>query len=334
VKSLRHWVNFGLLFSFITLATTGVMAFTLPFSIDTTRIHIVFGLATMLLVALHLATKWNYFKNAIGSKKRSPISRVHLMAIVLIWGILLSASLYNWQPVPLLVEQSYESRHRTEIVRMSPVIGISDLDDIPKLVERQPTETDAQHVSMILRFHPQRSSPPAVAIWAESTTGSMIETLYLDPRLSYSETPNWGGQPTSRNLILPIWRHRYTLITGIDPDGKIDAFTQATPEHTFSLESYLNIGDQKRFILCAEVNLPGDPNDAYPDAHVGQPSLLYTALVSVDRDQPYVLLELTGHGAGAESSGNVQYDVDEITTAAQIVDLLLARVGKGPVNNE
>jgi len=48
---MRHLVNFGLLFCFLTLAVTGVMEFALPFSIVTARVHIVFGLATLVLGA-------------------------------------------------------------------------------------------------------------------------------------------------------------------------------------------------------------------------------------------------------------------------------------------
>ena len=52
---IRHIANLGLLLSFTTLAVTGVMSFVLPFSITTTRVHIVFGLATLVLVGMHLA---------------------------------------------------------------------------------------------------------------------------------------------------------------------------------------------------------------------------------------------------------------------------------------
>jgi len=34
---MRHLINFGLLFCFVTLAIAGAMGFLLPFSIDTTR---------------------------------------------------------------------------------------------------------------------------------------------------------------------------------------------------------------------------------------------------------------------------------------------------------
>ena len=72
---MRHVVNFGLLFSFVTLAVTGVLSFVLPFDLPTTRIHIVFGLVTLILVGLHLYSRVPYFKQQLGSKSGASVSR-------------------------------------------------------------------------------------------------------------------------------------------------------------------------------------------------------------------------------------------------------------------
>ena len=154
----------------------------------------------------------------------------------------------------------------------------------------------------------------------------MIETLYLDPALAYTETPQWGGQATVRHDIFPIWRHRYTLVSGVDPQGQVDAITGATRNHGFTLEKYLVLGEESSFVLCVEVNTPGDPNENYPDTHKGQPSLLYTAYIAPDQNQRYVLLELTGHGGGAEQGGAIHYDLETVTTALERVDFLMAHV--------
>ena len=136
----------------------------------------------------------------------------------------------------------------------------------------------------------------------------------------------WHGARTPRNHILPLWRHRYTAVSGIDPDGEVDGVTGATDTHSFALDPYLVPGEGQKFVLCVEVNAPHDPNEAWADATIGQPSLLYTALVKVDDEQRYHLLELTGHGGGAEASGDIHYDLDGLTTATDLVDLLLAKL--------
>ena len=86
-------------------------------------------------------------------------------------------------------------------------------------------------------------------------------------------------------------------------------------------------GEDQKFIVCVEVNAAADPNDAYKDSSLGQPSLLYTAYVKIDKTERHLILELTAHGGGAEKNGNLQYDLDKITTAKKLADLLLLRIG-------
>lgn len=331
---MRHLVNFGLLFSFLTLAVTGVMAFVLPFSLATTRIHIVFGAATLVLVGLHLVERTDYFSRKLFGKRKGR-TPVWVAAIAAVWAWLLASSLFGWWPAPALVEQGYEARHRAEIVRSSPMAGFLEKEGA-HFAAREPGEEADAGVGLLLRWREGLERAPALAVWAETTTGTMIETIYLDESLAFSERPEWRGEATPRHHILPIWRHRYTMVSGIDPTGEVDAFTAATPTHSFSLEDYLQLGEEKEFVLCVELNAAGDPNEAWPDPHLGQPSLFYTAFIEVDAAgpesaggeprSPWSLLELTGHGGGAEESGAVQYDLEGVTTAADLLDLALARV--------
>ncbi|MDG2385098.1 MAG: hypothetical protein P8N76_25735 [Pirellulaceae bacterium] len=54
--------------------------------------------------------------------------------------------------------------------------------------------------------------------------------------------------------------------------------------------------------------------------------MLYTAYVKLDDAERDVILELTGHGGEAETNGNVQYDLEGLTTAKELVDLLLVKL--------
>ena len=95
------------------------------------------------------------------------------------------------------------------------------------------------------------------------------------------------------------------------------------------LDPYLEAGKGNEFVLCVEINVPKDSSDDFPDPLLGQPSLLYTCLVDVDRDDPYYLFELTGHGGGdAISTGNVQYDLEMIGSAKKMKDLFLVKLEK------
>ena len=327
---MRHIVNFGLLFSFLTLATTGVLAFVLPFSLVTTRVHIVFGLATAVLVGLHLIGRASYFKRQLSLANGANVSKTSLIGIAAVWALLLATAINGWAPADFLVEQGYEARNHTTIVRASPLAGFKNLPDDRRVIARSASDKSDAAVSLYIGFSQAIETTPAIAVWAETNAGTMIETLYIDPELAFEEAPTWGGKATPRHRILPIWRHRYTAVSGVDPSGQIDGITAATRSHSFSLDDYLELGGATSFVLCVEVNAPANPNEHFTDPHIGQPSLLYTAYIEVDSPQPYALLELTGHGGGAETSGAIQYDLDQFTSAKLLIDLLLAKISQTP----
>ena len=325
--SMRHLVNFGLLFSFLALAITGVLAYFLPFSLTSAQVHILAGAITICLVLLHLSARLPYFRKQ--TRKGKGNFRNQLIILVIVTCALIYSAIENLPPVSWLIEGSYESRNRQEIVRTSSLAGFSDPSPHRKLIVRDCREENASGLSLLLHFPKNLREQPAIAVWAESTNGAMIETLYLEQSLSYSPTPLWKNYHTQRHHILPLWRHRYTLLSGITPSGELDATSGATESHLYALDPYLQLGKGSEFILCVEINAPLDPNQSYPDKLLGQPSLLFTSLIEVDNDAPYSLLELTGHGGGdALETGNIQYDMEGLDSTRNLHDLFLAKVEK------
>lgn len=331
---MRHWVNFGLLYAFLTLAFSGVCSFVQPFSITTTRIHVVSAVATVILVGLHLVGRIRYFRSQLkwnvsdDSRPGRRIPKWGLGLVTLMWLMVVGLAWSGRGGTERLLSWSYEARHRAEIVRPGNQTGWLQ-EDGQILISRLPgndRDTGAARLALQVRFHQGIGTDTAIAIWTESTAGSLIETLFLSPELAYSDQPTWQGTVVGREQILPIWRHRYTLVSGREPDGTIDVFSGATRSHQFSLHDYLKLGEDKSFVLCVEVNQPGDPNRQFPDPILGQPSILYTALIEMDSEQKYWLLNLTGHGGGSESSGAIQYDLDQLSTSRSLVDLILAHV--------
>ncbi len=323
---MRHVVNVGLLFTFLALAATGVMAFVLPFSLTTARVHIIAGLSTLILVVLHVLGRLPYFRKQVAGGAGSALSRGKLAVLVVAWGGILAAAILALPPTDWMMEQSYEARHSAQIVRTSSLAGFGELSPHRKLIGRKTNNPDAHDLSIYVSFRDEVQEIPAVAVWAETTAGTMIETLYLERELAFADTVDWHGALTQRNHILPIWRNRYTAISGIGPDGKVDAVTGATDTHSFALDEYLIPGKENKFVICVEVNVAADSNNKWSDPQIGQPSLLYTALIKLDKAERYGILELTGHGGGAENNGNIQYDLDGITTAKDLVDLLLVKL--------
>ena len=319
---MRHWVNFGLLFSFLALAATGVMAYVLPFSIVTARVHIVFGALTVLLVLLHLVSRTRYFA---GRFSGAGASRGMVAAVFAACALVAAVSIYGYWPARQVMDASYEARRSAVIVRSSPLAGFLDVKDAHRFVARAPGKDADTALSLMVRFREGLENPPAMAVWAETDTGTIIETLYLDEALAYGEEVEWQGVKTRRHELLPIWRHRYTVVSGVDPHGKVDAFAGATPQHSFTLDQNLRIGGDDGFVLCVEVNAVRDPNEAYPEKELGQPSLLYTAFIEPGKGNPYALLELTAHGGEAYGNGAPGYDLEGIGSAAELIDLLLVK---------
>ena len=329
---IRHFANLGLLLAFTTLAVTGVMSFVLPFSITTARMHIVFGLVTMVLVGLHLATRVSYFtrvaRQAVDfkAKKKPQVPRWLLATIVIVWAGLLAAAFYGTRPASSLIAVGYEARHAAEIFRTSPQTAYEQVGSSIRLATL--SEADGEVLIEIeVEYRADLAAQPAAAIWAQTVgnDSKMIQTLFVDQALAYSDKPNWNGKPTPRHHILPIWRHRYRDVNGVDPTGDTDALTSATPKHSFSVEQVL-ASDAESFVIRMEINAHGDTNAAYPDTHLGQPSVLYEALIDLTSDQRYYLLSRTAHGGGAEANGEPRYDFDEITTAADLIEKVLVQV--------
>ena len=259
--------------------------------------------------------------------KQKISARFQVLLIGVTCGILVYTAIYNLPPASWLIENSYEHKNSAQIVRSSNLVGFDRPAPHRKWIVRKSQDGNGSGLSINLSFREDLNPMPSIAVWAESTIGSMIETLFLEQSLAYSEVPLWEDYRTQRSHILPLWRHRYTLLSGISPSGEIDAVSGATEVHRFALDPYLQTGKGNEFVLCVEINAPKDFSDNFPDPLLGQPSLIYTCLVEVDSEQSYYLFELTGHGGGdAIETGNVQYDLEIIDSAKQMKDLFLAKI--------
>lgn len=329
----RHLVNLGLLFSFVTLAATGVLSFIEPFSLRTTRLHTLFGLLTVILVGLHLASRLRYFgkmlspaKPATGDgKKRKPIlPRSAIFVSAALWVALIWVAWIDATPVRTLINQSYEARHKAEILRLPARAAVEHLSNTTRLLHQQPN-APSPLIEFQIDYQQDLDTRPAVAIWAQTTRGAMVQTFFVDERLAYGGTVDFGGEQVPRHHVLPIWRHSYTLVNGIDPNNEIDAITGATPEHRFSLADHLNT-DADDVVIYLELNAPNDPDSNWPDPTIGQPSILYSALVDLTSDQRYYIMTPLGHGGGAAQSGRIQYGTESLSTANGLIDKVLIKL--------
>lgn len=346
---MKHYVNLALLFAFGVLVTSGLLRFFEPFSLITTRVHIVFGALVLVLVGLHLSSRLDYFRKMLRRKKRTSRTRPPPIQLLLLPGLicsyLLSASLLDWWPVPQLLSVGHEVKSSRIIFRPEEGAAIRPLKGRIQ-VKRQVTDEASVFVEIEWgpAFDPVAEFPtpftgarPQIAVWAESSTGSLIETFFVSEESAFAESIEWAGNERARVDILPIWRHQFTLASGVSPDGGIDTYSGATPEHSFSIERYID-EDPEGFYLSVEVNAPEDPNEYYhadqPETNegytlpgLGQPSIYYSAFIDPSEAKKYYLMEFVGHGgSSSQQSGNIYYDSSHLTTAGELIEKVLVRI--------
>ena len=348
---MKHYVNFALLFAFVILVASAFLRFFEPFSLVVTSIHVVFGTLVLILVGMHLVARLGYFKRMLSAPRpaKDKASRGQAGRYVIYTLIpcvyLLLACFFRWKPVPQLLELGHEAKNRAIIFRPESETAIRHLPTKSE-IKRQATHQASLMVEIEWgrAFDPEHYFPGTdgrtqIAVWAETRSGTLIETFFVSETSAYSEDPQWAGNEQARVDILPIWRNQFTLVSGVSPDGEVDTYAGATPDHSFSIQDNL-VDEPEGFYLCVEVNAPGDTNPfyhadqpesapGYTRAGIGQPSVYYSAFIEPQSDQKYYLLELAGQGgSNSQQSGPVYYNLDEITTAREIIEKVLVRVEK------
>ena len=299
-----------MLLNFTTLVVTGVLRFTLPFSLAVTRLHIISGFIVTLLIGIHIFQRLKILKNiAVPRGKRRASDFLPLVYSIVFSGVVWAAAWWAWPGAKEIVDLSYEARHQKSIFRERPnVVGNVTESKVHafKLV--------SEYAAIDVQLDWQKPSKDfAVAIWAETNAYQIIETLHLSEPLKFKEDAEWEGKILNRGQILPLWRNRYTQISGIGPEGQADLQSGPTENHEFGLEE--KIENKESFTIYIEINAPDD----------NQPSVLYAALIDPESPNPYTLLSLVGTGEGSYESGEINYDQSTLSSAKHLVEKILVK---------
>ena len=181
---------------------------------------------------------------------------------------------------------------------------------------------------------------PQVAIWLEDTQGNYLSTVYVSRKIATQSWKANGGNP--RKEALPHWQHiRATKnldgATGATPHGGLniqpitDGVTGATPRGSFNLK--LRPTDMlKLFVVKIELNHSTDFNDYYPESTKegepnysggkegsGQPAVVYAAGIDLLSGDSSFEAALIGHSSPDGTSGKIDADMSQLTTAVHIV---------------
>ena len=183
-------------------------------------------------------------------------------------------------------------------------------------------------------------------IWAEDVNGTYMQDLFVCSAVATNVYP-YSGAWVARPQSVPYWAHKACIL---DPYGHvgnlnynsagmylalptadamggpsipsdIDAVSGATKRVNFELQTRKN-DMNPQFRVMLEVNLPWDTNVYYADGTVGQPSLVYGAVVDTNSSQRFYTMTLLGAGNVSGSDGAL-YDTSHCTTALDIAKTII-----------
>jgi len=121
-------------------------------------------------------------------------------------------------------------------------------------------------------------------------------------------------------------------------DLLVDSYTGATMLDNFLLNTRLKETPLKKVRVRFEINNSFDFNqyyssDRFPDDPVysgdgysAQPSVIYEAIVDLQSEQKYFPMKLVGHGHHSGKDGELYEDMDNFTTALELVDRIIVEV--------
>lgn len=306
---MKRFLYIALLLNFLILLGTGILRFYIPFSIEISRLHIVSGLACGVMILIHLWDKSRVLRAKIkprGSWRGWNLTIVTLVACIALW----LAALSGVPGISHLMSMSYEARNHASIFRSQD--NVAHLTTGKLLRATKLSSTGASLDLELLWKQPTQGA--AIAIWAETKSGTIIETLYLTGSLKYSEQHPWEGSVARRGEILPVWRHRYTAVCGVDPKGDEDLISRPTINHQWLLDQKLDEA-KEGFVLFVEINLPND----------GEPSIIFAANIEPDAPNAYTLLNLLGHSGGSQTDGELNYDVSTVPESHKNIERILTK---------
>jgi len=182
---------------------------------------------------------------------------------------------------------------------------------------------------------------PLFAIWAETTDGRFIQTLYVSESIGKgvfqhgdASSGMWLPGEIRRPAALPFWSHSRNIQA---PDGLFvptpetaipDAYTGPTPPGNFYLNVRMDTLPPAQFYVYMEINQTWDwneywTNNKYPDDDEYktscQPALVYRTLVDPDEAGEFPMI-LYGRSHESGRDGKIYKDLETMSTALHIAD--------------
>lgn len=337
----RKIISLSIFITFFIISVTGVIMYFFPHSRITSAIHSLFGAIFTALAIWHLVNNFVSIKSYTIVKKTKKFS-ASFMLILSLATSLLFYGLYNGELFQGFYNYGNEIRSSQRGVELSE-------DKTHQKITLQDAIGNKK-IELELKKGSEFSFP-LFAFWLEDINGNYLQTLYVSESISTStfdygkeENGEWSPDIVRRPEALPVWSHKrgkkakdgYYIPLKPSDSKDIDAYSGATPTDNFSIETMAKIDTQSEVFVFMEVNQSYDWNefyhkDLYPQdkiysgsGQVGQPALVYKGKLSSNKE--IALLELTGRSHHSGRTGLIYSDLDEISTAKNIVEYVLVKI--------
>ncbi len=335
--TFRKIISLSIGISFVVLLITGILSYFQVYARSTATLHTVFGILFSLGILFHLKNNFRSLKMYSKGK--------WILFIALIGGLFFLGAAYQISPFNQLMDFGDKQKATSKKELNRSTYEIVEMNMSNKL----------QLTIDVLRsehyWHPQ------MAIWVEDEGGNYVKTLFVskatakglffggrskDNFKTFDESKDVSGDYRRVNA-LPVWSYKraveYADGLYVPPINNPlpDAITGATITNNFQLLS--SIEERSKFHLKIEINVAFDDNEYYsaydfPDdktfhsgtGQLGQPSIIFDALIDMNDNKNYYLMQLIGHGHYSGQNGNINSDISTLTTAKQIIERIVVGV--------
>ena len=332
----RNIVSICIAVVFVSLSITGIWLFFFTKASTVIFLHVFFEALFLACALLHFSKNWFLLKGYLFSKVGKRV------LIVLISIVMLTIT--NPYPFSRLSEVYASFKASQPMINSEEVLYTYQLDSQPNLS----LEIKADKHFWF----------PQIVVWAEDMQGNFLKTLFVTHSTAkgdfnggrtkenfkvFDNSQNFSNYEKRRVDALPYWSHARGieaadgLYAPTDEQPIPDGISGATPEGSFRIET--KYPTLNKFKILLETNVAFDDNKFYsnydyPDDSLyhsgtgllGQPSVVYEALINIESDKIYYILDYAGHTYPSGISGELFRDSQGLTTAKNIIDLVLLKV--------
>ena len=183
-----------------------------------------------------------------------------------------------------------------------------------------------------------KKNPPQFAVWLTDLDTNYVGTIFCTHKIARE---GWiANKGNRRKEALPFWCHNRGVVysDGLYLPTKsnplVDGLTGATPTGDYFVK--VSPTQNSTYLIFAEFNHSVDFNSYYKENSPqgsfyysggsegsGQPALVYCARIDLNSAQDYRELQLIGHSSPDGSNGNLYANLNEITSAKNIISKVI-----------